>query len=142
MDLHLVPGAVPTAEVRAAVDAVLGPPADGWAGGERRPGPEGNTATGGRAARAMRHLLLPTLWSLQERVGWISPGGLGYLCRRLTIPPADAYGVATFYALLSVEPRPPRVIHVCEDVACRCHGSEALAARWIPSSDDTQRAGY
>jgi NADH-quinone oxidoreductase subunit F len=37
--------------------------------------------------------------------------------------------VATFYALLSVEPRPPRVLHVCEDLACRCHGSQELIAQ-------------
>ena len=34
---------------------------------------------------------------------------MNYVCQRLDVPPADAYGVATFYALLSVEPRPPRV---------------------------------
>jgi NADH-quinone oxidoreductase subunit F len=45
------------------------------------------------------------------------------------VPPADVYGVATFYALLSVEPRPPRVIHVCEDLACRCNGSQELIAQ-------------
>ena len=48
---------------------------------------------------------------------------LNYIARRLTIPPADVYGVATFYALFSVEPRPPRVLHVCDDLACRCAGS-------------------
>jgi NADH-quinone oxidoreductase subunit F len=37
--------------------------------------------------------------------------------------------VATFYALLAVEPRPPRVVHVCEDLACRCHGSQDLIAQ-------------
>ena len=47
--------------------------------------------------------------SVQEHVGWISPGALNYVCLRLDVPPADAYGVATFYALLAVEPRPPRV---------------------------------
>jgi NADH-quinone oxidoreductase subunit F len=129
MDLHLVPGAEPTPAERAALDGVLGEPRDGWDGGVRLLGPAGNTAAGGRAARERRHLLLPALWALQERVGWISPGGLNDLCRRLVIPPADAYGVATFYALLALEPRPPRVIHVCEDLACRCHGSEELIAR-------------
>ena len=71
---------------------------DGWDGGARLVGPAGNTASTGHAARERRHLLLPALWALQERIGWISPGGLNELCRRLTIPPADAYGVATFYA--------------------------------------------
>ena len=37
--------------------------------------------------------------------GWISPGALNYIARRLTVPPADVYGVATFYALFSLEPR-------------------------------------
>jgi NADH-quinone oxidoreductase subunit F len=45
------------------------------------------------------------------------------------VPPADVYGVATFYALLSVEPRPPRVVHVCEDLACRCNSSQELIAQ-------------
>ena len=129
MDLHLVPGAEPTAAERAALDGVLGPARDGWDGGARLRGAEGNTAAGGHAARARRHLLLPALWALQERIGWISPGGLNELCRRLTIPPADAYGVATFYAMLAVEPRPARVVHVCEDVACRCNGSDELIAQ-------------
>jgi NADH-quinone oxidoreductase subunit F len=38
------------------------------------------------------------------------------------------YGVATFYALFSVEARPPRVLHVCNDLACRCAGSDKLIA--------------
>ena len=54
----------------------------------------------------MRHLLLPALQALQARVGWISEGGLGYVCDRLNVPPADAWGVATFYALLATSPRP------------------------------------
>jgi NADH-quinone oxidoreductase subunit F len=129
VDLKLIPGAEPTPTERAALDSVLGPATDGWDGGMRRLGPAGNTAAGGHAARARRHLLLPTLWALQERIGWISPGGLNEVCRRLSVPPADAYGVATFYALFSTEPRPARVVHVCEDLACRCNGSDDLIAQ-------------
>ena len=33
-------------------------------------------------------------------------------------------------------------IAVGADVALLARGSEALAARWVPSADDTQRAGY
>ena len=51
---------------------------------------------------------------------------LGYVCRRLTIPPAEAYGVASFYALFALEPRPPRVAHICTDIACMCRGSAEL----------------
>ena len=65
---------------------------------------------------------------MQARIGWISEGALNYICERLTVPPADAYGVATFYGLLSVNPRPARVLHVCDDIACRCKGAEELIA--------------
>jgi NADH-quinone oxidoreductase subunit F len=129
MDLKLVPHAEPTEAERAALDTVLGLPGSGWDGGARATGVAGNTAATGHDARARRHLLLPALWALQERIGWISPGGLNDMCRRLTVPPADAYGVASFYALLALEPQPARVVHVCDDVACRCRGAEALVAQ-------------
>ena len=129
MDLKLVPQAEPTPSERAALDAVLGPPASSWEGGARVTGADGNTAAGGHAARERRHLLLPALWALQERIGWISAGGLNDLCRRLSVPPADAYGVATFYALFALEPRPARVVHVCDDIACRCSGADDLVAQ-------------
>ncbi len=129
MDLRFIAGAEPTPSERAALDEVLGQPGSSWEGGARVAGADGNTSAGGHDARARRHLLLPALWALQERIGWISPGGLNEICRRLTVPPADAYGVASFYALLALEPRPPRVVHVCEDVACRCHGSQDLIAQ-------------
>jgi len=128
MDLTLVPRAEPTAGECAALDRVLGPPSSGWDGGAREAGAAGNTSAGGHAARARRHLLLPALWALQERIGWISPGGLNEVCRRLTVPPADAYGVASFYALIALERQPPRVVHVCDDIACRCVGAEELVA--------------
>jgi NADH-quinone oxidoreductase subunit F len=89
-------------------------------------GSDGHSARGGHAARSQRHLLLPVLHELQGRVGWISEPALGYVCRRLTIPPAEAYGVASFYALFALEPRPPRVVHVCTDIACMCRGSAEL----------------
>ena len=95
MDLRFIADAEPTPSERAALDDVLGSPGSSWEGGARLTGADGNTAAGGHAARAQRHLLLPALWALQERIGWISPGGLNELCRRLTVPPADAYGVAT-----------------------------------------------
>ncbi len=128
MDLHLIPGAEASADEREAVDAVLGAPASGWEGGARRPETEGHVARGGDAIRARRHMLLPALWAAQARAGWISPGALNYICQRLSVAPADAYGVATFYAMFSVEPQPPTIAHVCEDLACRLAGSKELAA--------------
>lgn len=109
------------------MDALLGAATSGWTGGERQAA-DAHTALGGHAARERRHLLLPAFHAVQSRVGWISEGALNYICERLTIPPADAYGVATFYSLLSTVPRPKRVLHVCDDIACRCRGAEQLCA--------------
>ena len=36
--------------------------------------------------------------------------------------------MASFHALLAVTPQPPRVVHVCDDLACRRHGAAALLA--------------
>ena len=141
MDIKLT-GPAPTAGEREAVDAVLGPPRSGWEGGEPSVRDQ-RVAFGGHAARAQRHLLLPTLHALQDRVGFVSRGALDYLCARLTIPPADAYAVASGYALLALEPRPPRVVHVCDDIACRVAGAEevcqGLAQRFGP--EGTTRGG-
>ncbi|MCI0651748.1 MAG: NAD(P)H-dependent oxidoreductase subunit E [Planctomycetes bacterium] len=127
MDIRL-PEAEPSDEERIAIDALLGPPESAWDGGSRGRSRDSHVSYGGRAARERRHLLLPALQALQARVGWISEGGLGYVCARLSVPPADAWGVATFYALLATEPRPRRVVHVCDDIACRARGARALTA--------------
>ena len=118
----------PSAGERDAVDAVLGPPDSRWVGALTTSDRDRRVARGGHAARAQRHLLLPVLHAVQSRAGWISPGALNYICQRLTIPPAEAYGVATFYALFSLEPQPPAVAHVCTDIACMAGGAKQLCA--------------
>ncbi len=112
--------ASPTDQERAVVDEVLGPPPEAF---------DGRVVRGGHEMRARRTLLLPALHALQGGVGWISEGGLNYVCERLTVPPAEAYGVATFYAMFSVEPRPASVVHVCDDLACRVTGGRELLER-------------
>ena len=128
MDLKLMQ-AVPSAAERAAVDELLGPPTSAWDGALERSAFDHRVARGGADARGDRDLLLPALHALQGTAGWISPGGMNYVCERLTVPPAEAYGVATFYAMFSVEERPPTVVHVCDDLACRRAGAETVIDR-------------
>jgi NADH-quinone oxidoreductase subunit F len=109
-DLKLLE-AEPTQAERDAIDAVVGV----------------ETPSGDRVARrdrTRRNLLLPAVRAAQRRVGWVTPGALGYASRRLDVPPADAYGVATFYALISLEERPADVLHVCTDLSCMLAGAE------------------
>jgi NADH-quinone oxidoreductase subunit F len=126
LDLHFTNISASDVE-RAAVDEVLGPPDSGWHGGERSPLSR-RLAEGGRAERKKRPQLLPVLHAVQGRIGGISPGALNYLCERLTIPPAEAYGVASFYALFSTEEQTATVVHVCDDIACKARGADALCA--------------
>ncbi len=125
MDLHVI-GPLASPAERAAVDAVLGPPESGWTGGRRDSAVDGHAARGGHAIRAKRSQLLPALHAVQSRVGWISQPALNYISRRLAVPPAEAYGVATFYALYATKPRAPVVAHVCDDIACRIAGAETI----------------
>jgi NADH-quinone oxidoreductase subunit F len=97
---------------RAAVDSVLGPSHEVW----------------GHEARSKRDLLLPALHAVQDRFGWLTPGAMNYISGRLMVPPAELFGVATFYHLFSLTPQPAKVVHVCDDIACRIKGAEKLCA--------------
>jgi NADH-quinone oxidoreductase subunit F len=128
VDLHLIPNAIPEDAERAAVDALLGEPNTGWETSRENADVDSFLGRSGQEAREQRHLLLPALQAVQRRVGYITPGALNYVCQRLEVPPAEAYGVATFYALIYVDPTPPRVAHVCDDLACRMKGGLELCA--------------
>jgi NADH-quinone oxidoreductase subunit F len=105
-----------SADERAAVDALLGLE-------------ESEDKTVGlRESLGLRHLLLPGLHAIQDRLGWISPGAIAYLCRRLHVPPAEAYGVASFYALFQLSEAAPVALHVCDDLACHLAGAPELVA--------------
>ncbi len=127
MDLHLSNATATDAE-RAAVDGLLGLPDSRWTGGDRTDPADANTARTGAAVRARRTELLPVLHAVQKAIGWVSWGALNYVSLRLNVPPADTYGVASFYAMLSTEPQAGRVIHVCDDVVCRIAGSKDITA--------------
>ncbi len=117
----------PTASEQLAVDSVLGAPDSVWAGSRQRSATDDHVAYGGfRHSQERRHLLLPTLHAVQSEIGWVSHGALNYIAQRLPVSPAEAYGVATFYDLIATEERPPRVAHLCDDIACRAEGVETV----------------
>lgn len=106
----------PTEDERQAVDDLLGP----------APEHNGRVAYGGQQARAKRQMLLPALHAVQDATGSVSRGALGYISERLTVPPAEAYGVATFYALFNTDRPGGQTLHVCDDIVCAQYGAEAL----------------
>ena len=125
MDLHLT-NARATAEERAAVDSDLGAPQSSWQGAQRQT-VDTRAAFSGDATNR-RHRLLPLLHRIQNRIGWISPGAVNYVALRLNVAPAEVHGVASFYGMFSLQPRPRVVAHICDDIACVTQGSEKLCA--------------
>jgi len=118
-------GGPPTAAEVAAVDGVLGPPESLWEGGTRVAADD-HLARGGHAVRSKRDQLLPVLHGLQDEVGWISRGGLEYACRRLNVPPAEAYGVASFYDRFALDEQPALSVAVCDDISCWSQNRRAV----------------
>lgn len=102
-----------SAAEREAIDSVLGP----------EPARDLHDARGGHAVRERRHLLLPTLHAIHDRVGWLSPAATDLVADRLGLGAAEVYGVASFYGLFSTTERPAHQVHVCVDLACRANGS-------------------
>ena len=117
MDLKIASGSANTEE-RIAIDSLLGAPSE-TSHGAKRDETGLRVAHGGESLRKLRHLLLPTLHSVNDRVGYISRGAINYISQRLDVAPAEIYGVATFYALFDTNERPARQVHVCIDLACR-----------------------
>jgi NADH-quinone oxidoreductase subunit F len=124
VDLHLTNDR-PSESEKKAIDAVLGAATSGWHGASRSTGLEGHVASGNFPRR---DLLLPVLHSLQSSIGWISPGAINHIAVRMNLPPAEIYGVASFYALFSLKRRPAMVAHVCDDIACMTRGAAQLCS--------------
>ena len=125
-DLYLSADRATPAEA-AAVDAVL----RGWGVDPVVQLETERLYTSGTARRReRRHYLLPALHALQNAVGWISHGGINYVAEVLDVPPAEAFGVATFYDLFRTEPpdHDGDTFHVCVDAACQIAGYDDLVA--------------
>ena len=96
---------------------------------------------GTQRRKQMRHQLLPALHALQTEAGWISPGGLNFVGRTLGVPPAEAYGVATFYDMFCTDPpsHAASVHHVCIDPICALAGADRLADELAASGHAVHR---
>ncbi len=130
VDLHLTADVASPGE-RAAVDAAIGP--DGAVVVHES---ERSIVAGRTRRQSHRHRLLPALHALQAEAGWINPGGLNHVADRLQIPPAEVFGVASFYGLFRTDDpgHSGSVTHVCVDPACQIAGASDLA-------DELERAG-
>jgi NADH-quinone oxidoreductase subunit E len=62
--------------------------------------------------------LIPILQAVQEEYRYLPEEVLTYVATSLGLPPAKVYGVATFYAHFTLEPKGKYVVRVCDGTAC------------------------
>ena len=62
--------------------------------------------------------LIPILQAVQEEYRYLPEEVMTYLATSLHIPPAEVYGVATFYAHFALAPKGKYVLRLCDGTAC------------------------
>ena len=71
--------------------------------------------------------LIPLLQSAQDTYGYVSERAIDYISHVTGIPPAEIYGVVTFYAQFRTKPLGEKVIKVCNGTACHVNGVKEIA---------------
>lgn len=75
-----------------------------------------------------RSALLPALYLLQQRDGYITPEGIQALAAHFDISPMAVYEVATFYTMLHFRPPGRQHIQVCRTLPCALRGAGEVVA--------------
>ena len=70
--------------------------------------------------------LIPILHEINGALGYISDEAIEELSEQLKVPTSQIYSVATFYRMLSTEPRGRHVIQFCESAPCHVAGGRQV----------------
>lgn len=70
--------------------------------------------------------LIRILQQVQDEYRYLPEEVLVYIATVLDMPVAEVYGVATFYAHFTLEPKGKYVIKICDGTACHVKGSTKL----------------
>ena len=72
--------------------------------------------------------LMPSIWTIQDELGHVPPGGVDYLVERLELTPARVHEVLSFYTMYRTEPQADYVLQVCHNISCHIVGARPLIA--------------
>ena len=73
--------------------------------------------------------IITALRECQNVVGYLPVELLDYISAGLNLPPSDVYGVASFYALFSMQPKGRHTIKLCLGTACYVKGIKEVMSR-------------
>lgn len=70
--------------------------------------------------------LIPILQAVQEEYRYLPEEVLAFVATSLNLPPAQVFGVATFYAHFTLQPRGKYTIRLCDGTACHVRQSHGI----------------
>lgn len=66
--------------------------------------------------------VMPVLWMIQNKYGWISTDAMKYVGDLLGLPHDHVLGVATFYTMYFKKPMGKHHLQICTNVSCMLRG--------------------
>ncbi|MDX1971622.1 MAG: NADH-quinone oxidoreductase subunit NuoE [Candidatus Sumerlaeia bacterium] len=75
-----------------------------------------------------RSAMLPLLWMVQEKTGWVSQEAMEEVAEILAVTPAEVYEVVSFYTMFQQRPTGKTHIALCDTLACAICGTHEIAA--------------
>ncbi len=78
--------------------------------------------------------LLPALWMVQKKHGWVSPAGMAETAEVLGLTPAYVKGVVTFYTMYHQHPVGKHFVQVCTTTPCNICGAEKVAEAFLKAT--------
>ena len=79
--------------------------------------------------RTVSGAIIAVLRKCQNVVGYLPKELIDYIAQGLNLPSSDVYGVASFYALFSMEPKGRHSIRICLGTACYVKGIKEVVSR-------------
>ncbi len=73
--------------------------------------------------------LIMILQAIQKQYNYLPKPALTYLAAKIKVPVSKIYGVATFYATFSLEPRGRNIVSICLGTACHVRGGDRVRER-------------
>ncbi|MBQ3351828.1 MAG: NAD(P)H-dependent oxidoreductase subunit E [Thermoguttaceae bacterium] len=73
--------------------------------------------------------LIPILQQVQEVFKYLPKDAITYVAESLDLPVAHVYGVATFYAHFTLNPKGKHIIRICDGTACHVKKSTGICEK-------------
>jgi NADH-quinone oxidoreductase subunit E len=78
-----------------------------------------------------RSALMPLLYEVQERDGYVTEAGMEEVAEHIDLTPAEVFGVCSFYSMFKRTPQGKLLVSVCTSVSCMVNGGEELYAHLL-----------